>query len=125
MNHKPAHEIENKIEKIIAQRFTSSSMSDSKWRKVFVFLFTPELGLSGCRWKFVDDERVFQTGLPRADDLAESHLLDGSYQPFVYKDIEWIEVASSNVDDILAGLERVGHFDVKSVVGGMRIYGYR
>ncbi len=113
------------IDRVVAHRFTSSSMSDSKWRKVFILLSASELGLSTCFWKFVDDDRLFQTGIPAAEDLSEGHLVDGRFQPFIYKEIEWVELRTSDVFPIMEALRHAGNFDCHIITAGLRIYGYR
>ena len=113
------------IDKIIAQRFTVSCMSNAKWRKLFRTLDSLQLRPGICRWKFVDDERIFESFLPTTKDLEETHLVDGQFQPFVYKEIQWIEVVTDDQARIVEALEQVGTFEIEVMSDGVRLYGYR
>lgn len=131
-----------KIEKTIAA-FKHAHMSNTKWRKAFLVLSSPDLDLTVCHWKFVTDERVLITSLPRESDLLEAHLADGLFQPeFVYREIEWIEIPVQyqiednrpnsrppltiyqNVTEALEALNKVGQFPVELVESGLVIRGY-
>jgi hypothetical protein len=106
-------------------RFCTSYMSNAKWRKALRTLAAADLGILGCRWKFVDDERVFATDVVGEQDLGESHVRDGRFQPFVYKEIEWLEVLTAQPGEATAALARVGKFAVQPCETGIRLLGYR
>ncbi len=114
-----------KLDRVVSQRFTVSCMSDAKWRKTFRTLAALEPRPHTCRWKFVGDERTFETSLPTFHDLEDTHLVDGRFQPFVYKDIEWIEIVTGNQAQVIDALTRVGAFEIEVTADGVRLYGYR
>jgi hypothetical protein len=100
-------------------------MSDAKWRKALRILAAADLGVRGYRWKFVYDEHVVATGVVGEQDLDERHVRDGRFQPFVYKEIEWLEVLTAQPDEATAALARAGKFAVEPCEGGVRLLGYR
>jgi hypothetical protein len=99
-------------------------MSDAKWRKALRTLAAPELGVLGYHWKFVDSEGIFATGVIGEQDLEETHLRDGRFQPFVYREIEWLEVLTTQPDEATAVLAQVGKFAVRPSEAGIRLLGY-
>lgn len=121
-------------------RYSHAHMSNAKWRKAFRILYSIEPPLTRCLWKFVADERVFSTGVPREEDLLDTHLADGRFQPeFVYREIEWVEIpAQYQIDDtgdapqivhqkvsvVLEALNKAGKFPVALPESGLLLYGY-
>ena len=99
-------------------------MSDSKWRKALLALAAPELAIRGYRWKLVADERVFATDVVGERDIEQSHLRDGRFQPFAYKEIEWLEALTAQPEEVAAALAQVGKFAVQPCAAGIRLLGY-
>lgn len=99
-------------------------MSDAKWRKAFRILAEPELGVAGYRWKFVGDDGILTTGVVGPQDVEQSHLRDGRFQPLVYREIEWLEVLTDRPEEATAALARAGKFPVQPCEGGIRLVGY-
>ena len=116
-------EHERRVDRAIG-RFRTSYMSNAKWRKALTILAAPELGVSGYRWKFVDDERVGTTLVVGAEDLEETCLRDGRFFPYVYREIEWLETETAQADEATAALARAGKFPIQTCDGGIRLLGY-
>jgi hypothetical protein len=121
--------------------FSHAHMSNTKWRKVFETLASPELGLTTCYWKLVVDDYVYPTSIPQTADLLESHLADGAFVPIEYREIEWIEIPSEyqlysdipgrqpriikqDITKVVEAMKKVGHFPVELNDTGLLIRGY-
>ena len=100
-------------------------MSNTKWRRFFGYLdgYTPRPRT--IIWKFVDDERLFETALPERRDLGETHLVDGRFQPFVYKEVQWVKVLTDDPAALLEFLGQRGKFDCEPAIDGLKVFGYR
>jgi len=99
-------------------------MSNAKWRKVLSLLADSIYPISCYRWKFVDAERAFETGVIEEDEIEESHLKDGKNQPFIYKEIEWLEVVTDYTKEITDELLKRGQFALDKSESGFKIIGY-
>lgn len=116
---------EERINKVIARKFGASFMSDAKWRKLFNLLAASQYPIVCYRWKFVDeDEKLFTTGVLKSGELDEKHTKDGRYVPYVYKDIEWLEVVTEHAQQITDQLLEKGQFAIDKTASGFKIIGY-
>ena len=134
-----AHEA--KLDRLIAQSFSASFMSNSKWRRAFSALAAPELQLDQLVWKFVGRERAVRGGVPDADCLGELYVRNVGFSVFPYKEIEWVEVPHTviprgyesvpfkhgrqDLERAVEALNAVGQFDTALFPEGLRVYGYR
>lgn len=102
-----------------------SFMSDTKWLKVLRALSTVEREIDHLEWKFVDESRVYRTPIPGAQDLAATRLKDGRFQPFEYRDVEWLDVITNTPPAVREQLASCGKRLIESLPTGLRIVGYR
>jgi len=100
-------------------------MSNTKWRKFFGFLDGYRPRPRRIIWKFVDNERLFETPLPRRSDLEDTHLVDGKFQPFVYKEVHWVKVFTDEPAAMRESLGLYGNFDCELASDGLTVFGYR
>lgn len=131
-----------KLDRIINHKFTSSFMSNSKWRKLFIALDRPELNTIEVIWKFIDAENEERGNIPKSRDLLEEYVGDFSLiGPFAYKHIEWVEIPyktlprgfekipfahrAQDVSGALAVLKETGQFEIAETDRGLRIYGFK
>jgi len=76
-NHNPnkkvfdLSEYENKIDRLIAQQYSTWLMSNSKWRKLFTGLDIEGLLMNQVLLKRVGQDLPRTTHMPKADDLGE------------------------------------------------------
>jgi hypothetical protein len=115
---------EQRIDDVIARRFRSACMSNAKWRKTLAKLARSEIVLTSYRWKFVDDEKTIITDVVPEKDLGPCSLYDGRFQPFIYKDIQWLEVITSQPDEAVADVTEIGQFAIERTNEGFLIRGY-
>lgn len=104
-------------------RAKTCHMSNAKWRKVFTALGSLDTGI--LRWKFVREDRIFESRAPWANQILEDRLGDvmpGPYTPF--REIDWIEVPLDRADGAIEALEALGQFPVLHTESGVRIVGY-
>lgn len=134
-----AHEA--KLDRFIAQSFCASFMSNSKWRRAFSVLASPDLQLSQLVWKFVGRDIAIRGAIPDSDCLGEVYVRDVGLSAFPYKKIEWIEVPFVSVprgsesipfkhkpqdaEQAQRALEAIGEFETALLPDGLRLYGYR
>jgi hypothetical protein len=134
-----AHEA--RLDRLIVRSFSASFMSNSKWRRLFLALATPELGINQLVWKFVGRELPVLGAAPDAECLGETIIRDTSFAPFPYKEIEWIEIPRSYVfpgdetvpfkhrsqdpEKALPMFAALGQFEMALLPEGLRVYGYR
>ncbi|WP_435017868.1 hypothetical protein TA3x_005489 [Tundrisphaera sp. TA3] len=116
--------------------FSASFMSDAKWRKALGAIADAGLGLRWATWKFIDEDRLYDWGVPTRRDLLPTGLADGRFQPEEYRWIEWIRFPRSGpptgdgdpVAQDLDGLKRVlaaiGHFRIEEDERGLTLFGY-
>jgi len=133
--------ISEHLDKIIKARFSTSFMSNAKWRKFFIALDVPEICLQQAYWKFVDLMEEFCDSIPTSDKLMEEFVGDYGPGPFAYKRIEWIELPKVGVPKGFDGvpqkywqqdiekakeiLVNSGQFEIETTERGLRIYGYK
>jgi hypothetical protein len=134
-----AHEA--RLDRLISQSFSASFMSNSKWRRLFLALTAPELGVHQLVWKFVGRDLPIRGAAPDAECLGETIIRDTSFAPFPYKEIEWIEIPRANIrpgdesvpfkhrpQDPEAAqriLDALGQFEMTLLPEGLRVYGYQ
>ena len=116
---------EAKLDKLIAERFDASFMSDAKWRKALAVLASCNHPISRYRWKFVDEERMFETPVIEAGEIGERSIRDGRNQPFVYREVEWLEVITGHSGEVDKQLLARAKFALEESESGLRIIGYR
>jgi hypothetical protein len=137
--------LDERLDQAIASRFTTSLMSNAKWRKAFRILSDPALGLKAFRCKNVpllseDEDYVhWYDRLPPPHMIGEKAIGDClAGGPLYYRAIEWIEIPAENVDrsperpvvqqDIVAAahaLSQAGQFPLELTDAWLRLYGYR
>ena len=130
---------EDRLDRLIGQSFSASFMSNSKWRRLFLALAAPELGVNQLVWKFVGRELPVRGAAPDAECLGETIIRDASFAPFPYKEIEWIEIPRSNIrpcdesvpfkhrpqdpETAQRMLAALGQFEMALLPEGLRVYG--
>jgi hypothetical protein len=115
---------EREIDRIIQTRFNSSLMSNAKWHRAFRALEPVAASIRRCRWKFVDDERTWDSPLPHGDTLAVGYW-DSASVFVIFKHVEWFELVTAEPEAVLAALRGEGTFAAETVADGVRVYGYR
>ena len=114
-----------KLDRLIAERFDASFMSDAKWRKALAVLASCGYPISRYRWKFVDEERVFETPPIEAGEIGEKNIRDGRNQPLVYREVEWLEVITEHGEEVGKQLLARAKFALEESGSGLRVIGYR
>jgi hypothetical protein len=120
--------------------FTSSLMSDAKWRKVFRALAEQPESVFAATWKLTDEPEPIAGGLPDSEEVWESQVDGGLGSPVPYKKIEWLELLervpyrrydhapvaykAQDLGPVREALNALGRFPLQDVEGGFRIYGY-
>jgi hypothetical protein len=134
--------INEKLDRIIQQKFTAAFMSNTKWRKLFTVLDRPEFNLQQAIWKFIDSDLEHRGSIPKSDDLLEKYVTEYDLlSPFAYKHIEWIELLHKGIPSgyekvpfahwhqdiagVLTALNEAGVFEISETVRGIRIYGFK
>ena len=135
-----AHEI--KIDKLIKRLFTSSYMSNAKWRKCFQLLnqVNPDIQVI---WKFVGSQNDgVRHSLPTSEALEENFLSSRFwFGPAYYKEIEWLEFPNvgkpygkenipgafleQNVVAVIEALNEIGQWHIVKTDLGFRLYGHQ
>src|SRR5215467_13591 len=107
-------------------RFPAWLMSNAKWRKVFRWLFEHRNLITGYRIKLVleDVDRPWETRVLRPADLEGAHLADNDLYPVGYDEIEWVEIVSSQRNELRGGLVALAQLELRDSESGLRIYGY-
>ncbi|MFC0682963.1 hypothetical protein ACFFGH_34475, partial [Lysobacter korlensis] len=114
------------LDRTIAQSFSASFMSNSKWRRLFMALSAPHLAVHQVLWKFVGREPVVLGATPDAECLGELFVERTSFATFPYKEIEWVEVPPAHdLDAVEQALTAVGQFEIRRLETGLRVYGHR
>jgi len=94
----------------------AGNMNNTKWRAV--------LELIRGRWvaiKFVGEEPPRRVvGLSRIND----RWCDCSAGPFLYTEIEWLEITGNGAPELLAELRRLGHLPLIAQSNGFRLQAY-
>jgi hypothetical protein len=116
---------ERHIDRIIKSNFTTSCMSNAKWRRAFDALQDVLVSVTGCRWKFVDSDRIHESVLPDENSVEEEGYIEATFGIINLKHVEWVEVATSEPAEAEAALAARGQFAVECIIGGIRLFGYR
>jgi hypothetical protein len=120
---------EKRINKII-ENFSASFMSNAKWRKVLSLLANSRhliespFMIGRYRWKFVDSEKIYETPIIGIDELKEKHIKDGANQPFMYREVEWLEVVTEHTKEITDEFLQRGQFALDKSESGFKIIAY-
>lgn len=126
------------LKQILRERFTTSYMSDAKWRKFADLVREPRFKIQQVVWKFVYTDKEIRSQLTWLSDNGEDTLEVG---PFFYKEVEWVEVPQvgfshgdekvpsrhwqQDVADFREALSVLGEFEVVTTDRGVRVIGYR
>ena len=119
---------------IIAERFKTSCMNDTKWVRLLDALTANDGLVVDCRAKLVWDAEIRYMqidGMQRDFDYwphAMEAMISGTPRGWYdYKEIEWIEFPSAEQDlgQIRSTIESVGKFELESTDAGLRLYAYR
>ena len=109
--------------------FPTSYMSNAKWRKLFLALYTKEDLIKGYRWNFVEGE-VYPSpeisSVLQPDDISAQGTADGFGFPVAmpYREIESIVVLTDRPMEIIEFLETVGRFKLIPCPQGFQVIGY-
>lgn len=125
------------------KQFSSSFMSNSKWRKIFSVINDGSIPLSACTWKLVTDNEPKKGFLPDIGQLGDDYVGDcGALNgPFSFKEIEWLFIPSmvghrpydkapvkyeyQDIEKIKKLIDSIGQFEYESTDEGVKIYGYK
>ncbi|MGC4074160.1 MAG: hypothetical protein QM760_16935 [Nibricoccus sp.] len=100
-------------------------MSDTKWLKTLRALSAVAGEITHLDWKFIDEEQMHRTSVPTPGDLDATRLKDGPFQPFEYREVEWIDVVTKDTTAIRKALASCGKRLVEESTAGVRVVGYR
>jgi hypothetical protein len=108
------------------EQFRVRLMSNTKWRKVFAWLFERRDLMTGYRIKLVldDNTNLWETRVLRLSDLEDPHLADNVLYPVGYDEVEWVDVLTSHAEELRRGLANLAELEVRDIDSGLRIYGY-
>src|SRR5579871_4909424 len=109
---------ERRIDRIIRDRFATSCMSNAKWRRAFDALQDVRGSVTGCRWKFVDSDRIQVSVLPTGSSVEEEGYIEATFGIIDLKHVEWVEVTTTEVAAAEAALAAHGQFAVECVADG-------
>jgi len=133
---------EEKIDKLIKRSFSSSFMSNAKWRKCFTLLDSkaPDIQLI---WKFIGSQNEgVRYGIPPIEALEEKYINSRFwYGPMYYKEIEWVEFPcvgkpygkeqipgahfDQDIEEIRKELENIGSWQIEVSTEGFKLYGFK
>jgi len=132
---------EERLDAAIRSAYSASFMSSAKWRKLFELLDRPELEIDQLVWKFVGRESAVRGAVPSVAGLEQSYVSSSSFAPFLYKEIEWIEIPPKSIpagwesvphkhrpqdiERVLSALAEIGQFEIARSESGARIHGFR
>ena len=108
-------------DRIVADRFHSFLMSDTKWCRVLNFLKEHKAIQQPFRWKFVDSESIFESRILCVADRG-FELFHGVA---AFRHIERVGVVSPAAGEIQGELAEQGLFDIEPIADGFKLYGYR
>ena len=120
---------EKRINKI-TKSFSASFMSNAKWRKLLtllansIYLVNSPYLRDRYRWKFVDSEKIFETPIIEVEELDENYIKDGRNQPFIYREVEWLEIVTDDPKEITDELLKHGQFALDKSEKGFKIIAY-
>ena len=133
--------IEEQLKKLIKRKFSSSFMSNSKWKKFFIAL--EPLEIAQAYWKFIDLDDEFLDIFIYEHNLMDKFIGDcGLYLgPCAYRRIEWLEIPymgknlttpeipflnfQQEISGIMPILNAIGKFEVEITDRGIRVYGHK
>lgn len=132
-------EHERRIDKLIANRFSASFMSNSKWERFFSALDVDMINIRAMLLKRVGRIDPHVTYMPKKEDLEKIWVSEGYNDcSYFYKEIEWLELINvfkpsnipsqyvyQNIDDAESIINKIGKFEVERTPGGLRVYGYK
>lgn len=125
------------------KHYSSSFMSNSKWRKFFAVINNGSIPLSVCVWKLVTHKEPKNGFLPVQIQLGDDYVGDcGALNgPFSFREIEWLFLPSSigfrpyehapirheyqDIDHIKNIIDGAGKFEYETSDDGLRIFGYK
>lgn len=130
------------------RKFSSSSMSNAKWTKVFRKLSENSDLVTKCLIKDIYDDFLRQVFIPPVKDFSSEFngrgLQDGRNQPYQFKEIEWLEFPSKwivrkemrgqilepqkfeqNISKIKTILQEVGELELELDNEKLILYGYK
>ncbi len=132
---RPVEYARDRVDALIRERFTSSSMSDAKWLRLLEVLVEMQPPLGGCKVKLVWDDAVREMRIPDHDSLGFDYyrssmegMISGSPRGFYsYKEIEWLEfpIHGDAATSLARRIAAAGEFDLEASAGGVRLYAYR
>ena len=112
---------EREIDRIIRRRFNTSCMSNAKWRRAFDALAEVAQTVTGCRWKFVNNDRLCESDFP----VLEEGYFEATFGIVYLKHVEWVEIVTPDPERSTTALDACGQFAIERTVEGIRIFGYR
>jgi len=132
-------EHEERIDKLVAKRFSISFMSNSKWEKLFKALDADDITLDHVKLKLVDRKTPVITYMPKTEDLENIWVSEGKNDcNYFYKEIEWIELlrvykpsnvpsqyVHQTIDLASEIITQTGQFETENTETGLKIYGYK
>jgi len=125
------------------KKFSCSFMSNAKWRKLFSVVNENNTEFTNCQWKLVNDSDPVFGHLPDFDSLGDYYVGDcGALNgPFDFDLIEWLLVPTTlgykpyegspvvyknqSVTHLVEQLNAIGEFQIETVEGGIKIFGYK
>lgn len=119
-------------ERLVRRDTRASLMSDTKWRKVFEVLTTPDLGVRRCIWKFVGRDSACPDNLSAGLYLSWPWIDTIAFGPIPLRSIEWLWIprrtkSGRRIQDVdraermIAGL---GRYPIELNERGLLIRGY-
>ncbi len=101
-------------------------MSNTRWRKVFAWLFERRDLMIGYKIKLLldDNTNLWDTRVFRPSDLEDTHLADNDLYPVGYDEIEWVEVITAHSKELRRDLAKLAELEIREIDSGLRIYGY-
>jgi hypothetical protein len=121
-----------RLETILRERKLSSCMNNAKWVKLLSALVEIAESLEIVRIKLIWDEQI---GILKIDSYTsyDFDFYAAAMEAMVslvhgwcdYKEIEWLEISSANLDLVREHLQGIAQFALEETEIGLRIYGYR
>ena len=118
--------------RLVRRSTRASLMSDTKWRRLFAALDTPDLAFGRCLWKFVGREDAVPGGFSVGLYPPRPWVDTTSFGPLPLKSIEWLWVPRrtkwgrkvQDVDHAARILSGLGRYPVEVNERGLLIRGY-
>ena len=132
------HPSNEKIAKVISEKFTVSLMSDTKWKKLIT-------GITSA----LEREVFLEYKLVHSDEISQASFVEPDFGPFfiepiIYKEVQWIEFLSryedyvsednkkagtkvyeQDIGNISKVINSIGQFEVEETDKGLRLYAYK